>query len=57
MSASAPFQNLDYVYASVQKKPSEQNKLNENAANAYNVQSANRMNIQDPSSISDNSGE
>lgn len=57
VSASAPFQNLDYVYASVQKKPSEQNKLNEHAVNAYNLQNADRMNIQDPSSVSDNSGE
>lgn len=55
VSASAPFQNLDYVYASVQKKPSEQNKLNEHAVNAYNLQNADRMNIQDPSSVSDNS--
>ena len=52
-----PYQNLDYVYASVQKKSSEQNKLNEAAA--YQSQQSpqpTNMNIHDPSSMSDNSG-
>ena len=50
-----PSQNLDYVYASVQKKSSEQNKLNDTRSYEPQVPPSN-MNIHDPSSVSDNSG-
>ena len=52
------FENLDYVYASVQKKSSEQNKLSNGANVGYenNLPKPNNLNIHDPLSVSDNSG-
>lgn len=54
-SPSQPYQNFDYVYASVQKRSSEQNKLNEGLVYHDSV-APNRMNINDPSSLSEDSG-
>ncbi|XP_067942253.1 roundabout homolog 2-like [Watersipora subatra] len=48
------YENLDYPYASLQKKPSEQNKLNDAAEYEMPVRPSS-LNIHDPSSVSDNS--
>ena len=52
---SQPNQNLEYIYASVQKKSAEQNKLSiDPYTDSYEMR--HNMNIRDRASLSDNSG-
>lgn len=54
---AAPNQNLNCIYASVEKKSAQQNKLS-GAPYRADVPDASRppMNIHDPASVSDNTG-